>query len=92
MADVGARRPIYSFRAVRSGDGFDVTRRIRGTTGGNNWVMISYDTLDEANYLVQTLGLLELKTILRRQERLRQIRKEKQDAADKREAVSADQG
>lgn len=92
MADVGARRPIYNFRAVATKDGsFEVTRRIRGTNS-QSWGMITYDTLEEANYLVQTLGLLELKTILRRQERLRQIRKEKQDEADKREAVSSDQG
>ena len=59
----------FVFRAEPSGDSYDVIRAIHGSN--QSWIMMTYDNLAEAAYLVQTLQMLEIWRELRqrRQER-----------------------
>ncbi len=76
------RRPVYSFSVTVGSGGFDVVRQVRNVNTGQTWVVMTYDTIDEANYLMQTLGLLEVKTVLHRQQRVRELRKGKSNATN----------
>lgn len=66
MSEAYSLHTRYQFRVGLSSDGFDVLRSVRGNSQ-HSLVVMSYPNKEDADHLVETLRLLEMRRRLRLQ-------------------------